>query len=120
VLFGSLVHRRLVSGGALATALRCVAEAARSPPGSKLSKFALEALAQFRDELASWPDFCATLLQVPVHSPAPQKSSGLLVAECLHCCPAWPSITTLAPVASSLSHASSETARLPQQPTNGQ
>ncbi len=63
VLFGSLVRRRLVSGAALATALRCVAEAARSPPGSKLSRFALDALAQFRDELSSWPDFCATLLQ---------------------------------------------------------
>jgi len=129
VLFGSLVRRRLVAGGALATALRCVAEvrtnlespvlslchvcesesvshlrhlslipswwchkrtkhlccidetgndkdmfpvqAARSPPGSKLSRFALDALAQFRDELTSWPDFCATLLQV-----------GLTVAHC--------------------------------------
>lgn len=129
VLFGSLVRRRLVAGGALATALRCVAEvrtnlespllalchvcefesmfhlrhlslilswwchkrtkhlccidetgndkdmfpvqAARSPPGSKLSRFALDALAQFRDELSSWPDFCATLLQV-----------GITVARC--------------------------------------
>lgn len=70
VLFGSLVQRRLVAGGALATALRCVAEAARSPPGSKLCKFALEALGQFRDELSSWPDFCATLLQVYICSPA--------------------------------------------------
>lgn len=80
VLFGSLVHRRLVSGGALATALRCVAEAARSPPGSKLSKFALEALAQFRDELAAWPDFCATLLQVPARSPAHFSPSGTSAA----------------------------------------
>ena len=66
MLFGSLVQRRLVAGGALATALRCVAEAARSPPGSKMSRFALDALKQFRDELSAWPDFCATLVQVLV------------------------------------------------------
>ncbi len=66
VLFGSLVQRRLVTGGALATALRCVAEAAQSPPGSKMSRFALDALNQFRDELATLPDFCATLVQVRV------------------------------------------------------
>ncbi len=64
MLFGSLVRERLVTDGPLATALRCVAEAARSPPGSKLSKFALDALTQFRDELSAWPDFCTTLLQV--------------------------------------------------------
>lgn len=61
------MRRRLVAGGALATALRCVAEAARSPPGSKLSRFALDALSQFKDELNTWPDFCATLLQVKRH-----------------------------------------------------
>lgn len=64
MLFGSLVRERLVTDGPLATALRCVAEAARSPPGSKLSKFAVDALTQFRDELPAWPEFCTTLLQV--------------------------------------------------------
>jgi CCR4-NOT transcription complex subunit 1 TTP binding domain len=85
-----------------------VAEAARSPPGSKLSKFALEALAQFRDELASWPDFCATLLQVHLSAcrrPAVQWVSCCFRVPCV--CLQWPSVTTVVLLASSLPHAHS-------------
>ena len=53
-------------------ALRYVLEALRTPPGSKLFVFAIEALRCFPEQLAQWPTYCSHLLQarLPAHSPA--------------------------------------------------
>lgn len=77
-LFGSLVQRKLVTGGPLATALRCIAEAAKAAPGSKLSNFAVEAVSQFRDLLPSLGDFCRTLLKVDhLQQAAPELAAAV-------------------------------------------
>ena len=54
----------------LAVALRCVLEALRTPPGSKLFVFAIEALRCFPEQLAQWPTYCSHLLQARPRQPA--------------------------------------------------
>ena len=44
-------------------ALRYVLEALRTPPGSKLFVFAMEALRCFPEQLPQWPTYCSHLLQ---------------------------------------------------------
>lgn len=65
VLFGSLIQHHLVSYAPLGIALRCVLDALRNPPGSKMFNFGLEALLQFQPRLEEWPQYCAHLLQIP-------------------------------------------------------
>ncbi|KAK9843414.1 hypothetical protein WJX81_000935 [Elliptochloris bilobata] len=64
-LFGGLVRMGLVTHMSLGVALRYVLEALRTPPGSKLFVFAIEALRCFSEQLAQWPTYCSHLLQVP-------------------------------------------------------
>jgi CCR4-NOT transcription complex subunit 1 len=54
-LFGRLIQHRLVAGTSLGVALRCVLDAARSPPGGKMFRFAATALAQFKGDWAAVP-----------------------------------------------------------------
>lgn len=65
VLFGSLVQHHLVSYVPLGIALRCILDALRNPPGSKMFSFGLQALLQFRSRLHEWPQYCGHLLQIP-------------------------------------------------------
>ena len=55
LLFGSLIHRGLVSGPTLTLALRFVIESLRKPPGTKLHAFGCDALEQFKSRLVEWP-----------------------------------------------------------------
>lgn len=65
ILFGLLVQHHLVSYVPLGIALRCVLDALRNPPGSKMFSFGLQALQQFQSRLPEWPQYCAHLLQIP-------------------------------------------------------
>lgn len=64
-LFGQIIACQLISFGTLGTALRCVLEALKKPPGQKMFKFGLHALMQFQGRLAEWPQFSAHVLQIP-------------------------------------------------------
>ncbi|KAG0608479.1 hypothetical protein M758_8G108900 [Ceratodon purpureus] len=64
VLFGSLVKHQLVSSVVLGQALRCVLDALRKPPDSKMLSFGSTALDQFKERLAEWPQYCNHILQI--------------------------------------------------------
>jgi CCR4-NOT transcription complex subunit 1 len=65
ILFGSLIQNRLVSYVPLGIALRYVLDALRSPMGSKMFNFGVQALRQFQSRLSEWPQYCSHLLQIP-------------------------------------------------------
>ncbi|RCH84773.1 hypothetical protein CU098_001795, partial [Rhizopus stolonifer] len=65
ILFGQLVQKQLVSFAPLGIALRCVLDALKNPPGSKMFNFGIQALTQFQSRLPEWPQYCAHLLQIP-------------------------------------------------------
>jgi CCR4-NOT transcription complex subunit 1 len=61
-LLGALVSRGLLPDAQLALALRCVLDAAREPPGSKLARFfAAGALRACAGQLHRFPKYCAQL-----------------------------------------------------------
>eukprot|EP00004_Rigifila_ramosa_P003722 TRINITY_DN1396_c0_g1_i5.p1 TRINITY_DN1396_c0_g1~~TRINITY_DN1396_c0_g1_i5.p1 ORF type:complete len:1958 (-),score=482.55 TRINITY_DN1396_c0_g1_i5:140-5680(-) len=62
VLFGQLIHHRLVTGDWLLYALRCVSESLKKTQQSKMYRFGLYALEQFKDRLSEWPEYAAALL----------------------------------------------------------
>jgi CCR4-NOT transcription complex subunit 1 TTP binding domain len=64
VLFGALIHHQLVTSFTLSIALRYVMDAVRKPPTSNMHRFAIDAIKQFRADLALWPEFCQQLLLV--------------------------------------------------------
>nr|KAJ3414525.1 hypothetical protein HK105_001741 [Polyrhizophydium stewartii] len=64
VLFGVLIQNQIVTAMALGMALRYVLEALRQEVGSKLFKFGLQALMQFLNRLAEWPQYCGLLVQI--------------------------------------------------------
>ncbi|KAF7728004.1 hypothetical protein EC973_006769 [Apophysomyces ossiformis] len=65
VLFGSLIQHHLVSYVPLGIALRCVLDALRNPPGTKMFNFGIQALLQFQPRLPEWPQYCTHLLHIP-------------------------------------------------------
>ncbi|KAL1530185.1 hypothetical protein AB1Y20_001101 [Prymnesium parvum] len=66
LLFGALVQHGLVlSNMMLGMFLRYVLEALRKPPSSKMCKFALTALDQFKSRLPEWRQYCSHIYQVP-------------------------------------------------------
>lgn len=65
VLFGSLVHFRLIEGIPLAIALKFVLDALRHPVESNMFRFGLQALVEMRPRLPEFPKYCKALLQVP-------------------------------------------------------
>jgi CCR4-NOT transcription complex subunit 1 len=64
VLFGALIQNQLVSFLPLGVALRHVLDALRKPPSSKMFKFGLIALDQFKSRLYEWPQYCSHILQI--------------------------------------------------------
>jgi CCR4-NOT transcription complex subunit 1 len=64
ILFGVLIQNQIVTAMALGVALRYVLEALRQPVGSKLFQFGIQALAQFQNRLAEWPQYCSLVLQI--------------------------------------------------------
>lgn len=64
ILFGSLIQHQLVSFLPLGVALRYVLDALRKPPNTKMFKFGLYALEQFKARLCEWPQYCSHILQI--------------------------------------------------------
>ena len=64
-MFGALIENQLVTYGPLAITLRYVLDALRKPAGSKMFKFGVEALLQFRSRLGEWPQYCSHIVQIP-------------------------------------------------------
>lgn len=65
ILFGSLIQHQLVSFLPLGVALKYVLDALRKPPGTKMFKFGLYALEQFKARLCEWPQYCSHILTIP-------------------------------------------------------
>lgn len=65
MLFGALVQHRLISALPLGFALRYVLDALKKPTVSKMFKFGIVALEQFKARLIEWPQYCAHIIQIP-------------------------------------------------------
>lgn len=65
ILFGKLILHQLISHVPLGIAFRYVLEALRKPSSSKMFKFGVLALDQFKTRLGEWPQYCAFLSQIP-------------------------------------------------------
>lgn len=65
VLFGSLIHYKLIEGMPLSIALRFVLDSVKQPPDSNMFKFGLQALFEFRERLNEFPKYCSLLLNIP-------------------------------------------------------
>eukprot|EP01119_Soliformovum_irregulare_P023182 TRINITY_DN8072_c0_g1_i1.p1 TRINITY_DN8072_c0_g1~~TRINITY_DN8072_c0_g1_i1.p1 ORF type:complete len:2236 (-),score=833.72 TRINITY_DN8072_c0_g1_i1:325-7032(-) len=65
ILFGSLIQHQLVSYLPLGVALRYVLDSLRKGPATKMYKFGLVALEQFKSRLAEWPQYCSHILAIP-------------------------------------------------------
>ncbi|KAJ9512568.1 hypothetical protein QJQ45_018936, partial [Haematococcus lacustris] len=64
MLFGSLIAHGLVSSITLGIALRCVLDALRKPPASKMYCFGLDALQQFVTASQAWPHFLSHVCSI--------------------------------------------------------
>ena len=69
ILFGLLIKEQLVSSITLGIALRYVLEALRKPPtqspqSSKMFRFGMFALEQFKERLNEWPQYCSHIVQI--------------------------------------------------------
>lgn len=64
-LFGALLHHQLLTNITLGMALRHVLQALAQPPNSKMFRFGLGAISQFKSELHLWPKFCERALAIP-------------------------------------------------------
>ncbi|KAL6946314.1 hypothetical protein ACO0RG_000460 [Hanseniaspora osmophila] len=62
VLLGSLINVHLIRGFVLDVVLRLILSFSTEPSDSKLFKFAVQALFDFKDRLVEFPDFCKRLL----------------------------------------------------------
>ena len=66
VLFGGLISCRILANLSLRVGLGMVLEAVRDYSAeSSMYKFGLQALLHFLERLPEWPDYCASLAQVP-------------------------------------------------------
>ena len=66
VLFGGLISCRILANLSLRVGLGMVLEAVRDhSTEASMYKFGLQALLHFLDRLAEWPEYCASLAQVP-------------------------------------------------------
>ncbi len=70
ILFGLLIKEQLVSSITLGIALRYILEALRKPPSqspqsSKMFRFGMFALEQFKERLHEWPQYCSHIVQIP-------------------------------------------------------
>ena len=84
VLFGRLIDLRLVASITLGVALRCVLDALRKPFGTKMFAFGSEALEQFKQRLAEWPQYCQHLAAVPHLAKAHPDLAALLGLSLIH------------------------------------
>jgi CCR4-NOT transcription complex subunit 1 len=64
VLFGSLIQNEVINAMPLGIALRYILDGLRQTYGSPLFKFSYNALLQFQNRLAEWPQYCSLLLQI--------------------------------------------------------
>ncbi|EDQ86346.1 uncharacterized protein MONBRDRAFT_33815 [Monosiga brevicollis MX1] len=64
-LFGLLVQHDLVYDHSLGNALRCIYEAVKHDPDSRLFAFGTHALANFHQRLPEWRDYCQALAHTP-------------------------------------------------------
>ena len=65
ILFGKLIQNQLITNIPLGIAFRYVLEALKKPANSKMFKFGVLALDQFKSRLHEWPQYCAFLSQIP-------------------------------------------------------
>lgn len=65
VLFGLLIHHELMSLFCMDIALRYVLEALRKTEGSKMFKFGMWALEEFKDMLDQFPEFLKLIIELP-------------------------------------------------------
>lgn len=65
VLFGSLIHFRLIDNIPLSIALRFVLESLKQPVESNMFRFGLQALIEMRQRLPEFPKYCSVLLSIP-------------------------------------------------------
>lgn len=65
VLFGSLVHFRLIDKIPLSIAMRFILESLRQPIESNMFRFGLQALFELRRRLPEFPKYCSVLLAIP-------------------------------------------------------
>lgn len=65
VLFGSLIHFRLIDNIPLSVALRFILESLRQPVESNMFRFGLQALFELRQRLPEFPKYCSVLLSIP-------------------------------------------------------
>lgn len=65
VLFGSLVHFRLIDKIPLSIAMRFILESLRQPIESNMFRFGLQALFELRRRLPEFPNYCSVLLAIP-------------------------------------------------------
>lgn len=71
-LFGALIQNAIVGGMALGNALRHVLDAVRSPAGTPLNSFGVQALRQFQPRLSEW----FKLLSLSIHYPTLGRSTA--------------------------------------------
>eukprot|EP00124_Ichthyophonus_hoferi_P004310 Ihof_evm1s459 gene=Ihof_evmTU1s459 len=65
LLFGSLIQQDLVQLESLVTALRCVLEALKNPPNTRMFRFGRISLEQFKGRLQEWPQYVQVLTDIP-------------------------------------------------------
>lgn len=66
-LFGDLIQHSLIDFIPLGIAIRSCLDALRSPPGSPMFDFGLEALKRFQGRLQDWPQLAQALQDLPAH-----------------------------------------------------
>lgn len=64
ILFGSLIQNDLITLPHLQTALKCILDAVKKPPGTRMFNFGVIALQHFKYRLPLWPQYCSHLLSV--------------------------------------------------------
>lgn len=65
VLFGSLVHFRLIDGVPLQIALKFILDSLRQDPDNNMFRFGLQALIEMRQRLTEVPKYCKVLVTIP-------------------------------------------------------
>lgn len=65
VLFGSLIHFRLIDNVPLSIALRFILESLKQHVESNMFRFGLQALFELRQRLPEFPKYCSVLLTIP-------------------------------------------------------
>ncbi|KAG0175598.1 hypothetical protein DFQ28_005990 [Apophysomyces sp. BC1034] len=63
-LLGFLIEQHLILPPLLRIALKHILDALNHPPGTKMFKFGVRALSQFRDRLMEWPQYTALLSKI--------------------------------------------------------